>query len=80
MNDLWLYDHQFVTDRQREQSLVVDQQLAWMDAQSNKMCCSGEGDKAVDAANAKGAKDQELKAESFRRHQQQQQQINPANK
>ena len=44
------------------------------DAQSNRMCCSREGDKAVDAASAKAAKDQELKAESFRRYQQQQQQ------
>ena len=51
-----------------------------MDAQADKMRRSREGDKAVDAANAKAAEDQELRAESFRRHQQQQQRINAARK
>ena len=80
IEDLWLHDHQFVADKKREQSSAIENQLAWMDAQADKMRRSREGDKAVDAANAKAAEDQELRAESFRRHQQQQQRINAARK
>ena len=57
MNDLWLHDHQFVADKQREQSSAVEKRLAWMDAQADKMRRFREGDKAVDAANAKAAED-----------------------
>ena len=31
MNDLWLHDHQFVADRQRERSTTVEKQLVWLD-------------------------------------------------
>tara|TARA_B100001057_G_C22699239_1_gene890991 strand:+ start:823 stop:957 length:135 start_codon:yes stop_codon:yes gene_type:complete len=44
------------------------------------MYCSREGYKTVDATNAKAAKDQELKTESFRRRQQQQRRINTERK
>ena len=80
MNDLWQHDHQFVADKQREKSTAIENQLAWLEAEADKKRRAREGDKAVDLQNAKAAADEEARAESFRRHQQQQQRINAARK
>ena len=52
MNDLWLHDPVFVADKQREQSSAVEKQLAWLDAQADKMRRARDGDEAVNRQNA----------------------------
>ena len=64
MNDLWLHDHQFVADRQRERSTTVEKQLAWLDAEADKSRRAREGDEAVNRQNAKAQAAAEAKAES----------------
>ena len=75
MSDLWLHDPEFVVNRQREQSMTVEKQLAWLDAETDKSRRAREGDQAVDFQNAKTAAQQEAREESLRRHFQQQQRI-----
>ena len=67
IEDLWLHDHQFVADKKREQSSAVENQLAWLEAEADKKRRAREGDKAVDAANAKAAAEKEARAESAKR-------------
>ena len=64
MNDLWLHDHQFVADTQREQSSAVEKQLAWLDAEADKSRRAREGDEAVNRQNAKAQAAAEARAES----------------
>ena len=64
MNDLWLHDHQFVAERQREQSSAVEKQLAWLEAEADKKRRAREGEKAVDAANAQAQAAAEARAQS----------------
>ena len=74
-SDMWLHDPDFVVNRQREQSMTVEKQLAWLDAETDKSRRAREGDQAVDFQNAKTAAQQEAKQESLRRHIEQQQRI-----
>ena len=74
-SDMWLHDPDFVVNRQREQSMTVEKQLAWLDAETDKSRRAREGDQAVDFQNAKTAAQQEAKQESLRRHLEQQQRI-----
>ena len=74
-SDMWLHDPDFVVNRQREQSMTVEKQLAWLDAETDKSRRAREGDKAVDAEHAKAQAQQEAREESLRRHNELQRRI-----
>ena len=75
VNDLWLHDHQFVADRRREQSSAVEKQLAWLDAQADKMRRARDGDEAVNRQNAQAQAAAEARAESAKHAAEMQQRI-----
>ena len=74
--DLWNHDAQFVQDRIQEQSKSEERILAAMDKETDRLRRKRDGDKVVDAQNAKAAADQEAKEESLRRHNELQQRMN----
>jgi len=63
-SDMWLHDPDFVVNRQREQSSAVEKQLAWLDAQADKMRRARDGDEAVNRQNAQAQAAAEARVKS----------------
>ena len=75
MQDLWEHDAAFVADRLKQKQKAEENLLAKFQAESDRMRPAREGDKAVDFQNAKSAAEEEARAESMKRHQEQQKRI-----